>query len=213
MMSERREYAQDIKRILNNMKMKLNPKKDYRNYRWFFTSNNVLVVGGKSDEQNELVIKNFLKPDYTVMHTSKPGSPFMIIQSDKPNKKDLDETAIACASFSKQWKNGKKSIAVDIFKGSQIYKIKSMKTGTFGVKGSKQTKKVKPKLVLIIQKGKLRAVPSNGKEKILVTITPGKLNKEQATEKIAKIIKNKFNLPVRKEEVMQAIPSDKLSVR
>ena len=137
-----------------------NPKKDYRNYRWFFTSNNVLVVGGKSDEQNELVLKHFLKPDFTVMHTSKPGSPFMVIQTDKPTKKDLDETAIFTAAFSKQWKNGNKKIDIDIFKGEQVYKIKSMKLGTFGVKGDKQTKKVKPELVLIIQKGKIKAVPS-----------------------------------------------------
>jgi predicted ribosome quality control (RQC) complex YloA/Tae2 family protein len=77
----------------------LNPDKDYRNYRWFFTSNGILVVGGKSDEQNELVIKNFLKPEYTVMHTSKPGSSFTIIQSDNPSKEDLEETAIFCACF------------------------------------------------------------------------------------------------------------------
>ena len=69
------------------MNQKSSPEKDYENYRWFFTSNDVLVVGGKSDEQNELVIKNFLKPDYIVMHTSAPGSSFMIIQSEKPAKK------------------------------------------------------------------------------------------------------------------------------
>ena len=58
--------------------------KDYKNYRWFFTSNNILVVGGKSDKQNELALKHFLKPEYTITHTSKPGSPFMIIQSKNP---------------------------------------------------------------------------------------------------------------------------------
>ena len=191
-----------------------NPKKDYRNYRWFFTSNNVLVVGGKSDEQNELVLKHFLKPDYTVMHTSEPGSPFMIIQSDKPTSKDLDETAIFCAAFSKQWKNsGKKKIDIDVFKGSQIYKVKSMKMGTFGVKGDKQTKKVQPKLILIIQKGRYRAVPDPNGESKLAEIKPGNLTKEQAAEKIAKKIRDKFHLPAHKDEIMQAIPSDKLSVK
>ncbi len=195
------------------MAVKLNPMKDYRNYRWFFTSNNVLVVGGKSDEQNELVIKNFLRPNYIVMHTSKPGSPFMIIQSKNPTKKDLDETAIVCASFSKQWKNNKKQIEIDIFKGEQIYKIKSMKTGTFGVKGDKKIKKINPELVLVIQKGKLRAVPKTSKSKSLVEVKPGKLSKEQAVEKIAKIIKDKHHFPITRQEIMQAIPSDKLSVK
>jgi len=191
----------------------LGSEKDYENYRWFFTSNNVLVVGGKSDEQNELVLKNFLRPEYTVMHTSAPGSSFMIIQSEKPTKKDLDETAIFTACFSKQWKSTPPSIEVDIFKGSQIYKSKSMKIGTFGVKGDKKTLKVKPELVLIIQKGKFRAVPNPKKEKVLAEIKRGKLSKEEASEKIAKKIRDKFDLPVSKEEIMKAIPSDRLSVK
>jgi len=192
---------------------KQNPAKDYRNYRWFFTSNKVLVVGGKSDKQNEFVIKNFLKLDYTLMHTSLPGSPFMIIQSSKPTKKDLEETAIVTASFSHQWKLGKKKIEIDVFKGTEIYKTKSMKMGTFGVKAKKKTMKVKPELVLIIQKGKLRAVPVTTKEQVLVTIKQGKLSKEEASEKIAKKIKDKFHFPISKQEIMQTIPSDKLSVR
>jgi len=192
-----------------------NPAKDYRNYRWFFTSEGNLVIGGKSDEQNEVVIRNFMKPDYTIMHTSLPGSGFMIIQSDNPSKKDLDETAVFCACFSQQWKevNSKQKIDVDVFKGEQIYKNKSMKIGTFGVKGEKQVKKVKPELVLVIQKGKLRAVSKTTKEKKLVEIKPGKLSKEQASEKIAKKIRDKFHFPISKEEIMSAIPSDKLDVK
>jgi len=198
------------------MLKQMNPYGKYENYRWFFTSNNVLAIGGKSDEQNEQALKNFLKPNYVVMHTSAPGSPFMIIQSDKPTKKDLQETAVFCACFSKQWKKLKSAaskIDIDVFKGEQIYKIKVMKTGTFGVKGEKETVKVKPELILVIQKGKLRAVPKGTKEKKLAEIKPGKLSKEQATEKIVKKIKDKYHFPISKDEIMQAIPSDRLSVK
>ncbi len=192
---------------------KQNPAKDHKNYRWFFTSNNVLVIGGKSDNQNELVIRNFLRPNYTIMHTTLPGSPFMIIQSNTPTKKDLEETAVVCACFSHQWKIGKKKIEIDTFKGENIYKTKSMKIGTFGIKSKKKTIKVKPELALIIQKGKLRAVPKTTKEKKLVEIKQGKLTKEQAADKIAKKIKDKFHFPITKQEIMQAIPSDKLGVK
>ncbi len=196
----------------------LTPARDYRNYRWFYTSEGKLVVGGKSEDQNELVLKNFRKSNYTIMHTSKPGSPFMIIQTDSPSKKDLDEAAVFCAAFSKEWKNLKGSkgkISIDIFKGNQIFKDKGMKTGTFGVKGLKRKVKVKPELVVIIQKGKLRAVPKikGRKEQVLVDINPGKLSKEQAVDQIAKKIKDKFHLPVSKEEIMQAIPSGNMDVK
>lgn len=191
----------------------LNLKEDYKNFRWFFTSEGKLVIGGKSDEQNEIVIKDFLKPDYVIMHTSAPGSSFMIIQSDKPSKKDIEETAIFTGCFSQQWKKGNKKIDIDIFKENQIYKLKIMKTGTFGVKGVRKTIKINPELVLVIQKGKLRAVPKTTNEEKLAEIKPGKLSKEEASEKIAKILRNKFHLLVHREEIMQAIPSDKISVR
>lgn len=193
-----------------------NTGKSYENYRWFYTSNNVLVVGGKSDEQNELVIDEFIRPEFTVLHTTEPGSGFIIIQTEKPSKKDIEEAAIFCACFSQQWKKVKSSratISIDTFKGDQIYKAKSMKLGTFGVKGDKKTIKVKPELVVVVQKGKIRAVPKTTKEEKLAEIKPGKLKKEQAAEKIAKKIKDEFHFPVSKEEILSAIPSDKLGVK
>ena len=187
--------------------------KKYESCRCFFTSNNILVVGGKSDEQNEIVLTDFIKPNYIIMHTSLPGSPFMIIQSDNPSKKDIEETAIYCACFSQQWKSGKRLIEVDIFKGEHIYKTKTMKTGTFGVKGNKKTIRVKPELVLVIQNGKLRAVPKTKELEVLAEVKQGNLTKEQAAEKISKIIKDKFHFPVSRDEIMAAIPSGKLSVK
>jgi len=189
------------------------PAKNYKNYRWFFTSNKTLVVGGKSEEQNESAIKHFLKPNYIVMHTSEPGSPFMIIQSDKPTKEDLEETAVFTGCFSKQWKKGNKKIEIDVFKGNQVYKLRSMKIGTFGVNGNKETVKINPELILVIQNGKFRAVPNPDGESKLAVIKPGKLSKQEAAEKLAKIVRDKFHLPAHKEEIMQAIPSDKLGVR
>jgi hypothetical protein len=207
-----------------------NPAKDYKHYRWFFTSSGKLVVGGKSDEQNEIVLRNFLKPDYAIMHTSKPGSGFMILQAPDPSKKDLEECAVFCGCFSQQWKNlksGKDKIDIDVFKGKDVYKDKSMKTGTFGVLKKEKTMKIIPELLLVIQKGKLRAVPKIGFEtkvktrkklgncqaEILGEIKPGKMDKEEAANHIAKNVKDKFHFPISKEEIMQAIPSGKIGVK
>ncbi len=187
--------------------------KKFEGFRWFFTSENVLVVGGKSDEQNEIVLSKFIKPDFIIAHTSLPGSPFMVIQSDKPSKQDIEETAVFCACFSQQWKTDKKTIDIDIFKGEQIYKTKIMKTGTFGVKGVKKTMKVRPELVLVIQNGKLRAVPKATNSKVLAKIMQGNLSKEETAMKISKIIKDKYHFPISKEEILSAIPSDKMSVK
>jgi hypothetical protein len=88
-----------------------------------------------------------------------------------------------------------------------------MKKGTFGINGKKQTIKVKPELVLVFQKGKLKSIPKSSNEKVLAEIKPGKLTKEQVTEKIAKKLKDKYHLPITKEEIMQAIPSGNMNVK
>jgi hypothetical protein len=192
---------------------KLINKPQYAQFRWCFTSNGNLVVGGKSDEQNEKVLMEFSKPSYVVCHTTEPGSPFMIIVGEKIDKSDIEEAAIFCACFSKQWKLSKNKIDIDIFKREQVYKLKKMKTGTFGVKGKVEKMSVSPELVLVIQKGKIRAVPKTTKEEIICKIIPGNLKKEEACKEILKIIKNKYHLPISKDEVMAAIPSDRLEVK
>ena len=92
---------------------------DYEKYRWFFTSSNKIVIGGKSAEQNEDIMRNIENED-VVMHTSSPGSPFCIISS--PSEKDIEEVAIFTACFSHEWKKGKKTSEVHIFKGEQVTK-------------------------------------------------------------------------------------------
>ncbi|MEK6872366.1 MAG: NFACT RNA binding domain-containing protein [Nanoarchaeota archaeon] len=196
-------------------------EEDYRKYRWFFTSSGTLVVGGKSDEQNEIVFNHFLKKGYYVMHTSSPGSPFMIIQSDNPTSEDKEETAIFCACFSKQWKrlkNEKEKVAVDIFRAEQLYKNRLMKKGSFGVNGEKKTIVVTPALILIFQKGKLRTIAKTKQTvkkggEVLAEIKLGSLTKEQACEKIARRLKETYQFPVSKDEIMAALPSDKMSVK
>lgn len=183
---------------------------EYERYRWFFTSSEKLVIGGKSAEQNEEIMKK-VKPKDIIMHTSTPGSPFCIIKN--PNKKDLEEVAIFTACFSHEWKKKKKKTEVHIFKGEQVFKKKTMKEGSFGIMGSINTKKVELKLALDIQKGKLRALPLSAAKKRLAILTPGNLDKIKATKKIADIIKNKYSYPITREEIMSAIPSSSISIR
>ena len=189
------------------MALKLKPSKNtrekewYNKYRWFYTSEKKLVVGGKNAEQNEELIKKFLNtnPKYIVMHTKHPGSPFSIILSNTPSEKDLEETAVFTGSFSRAWREGKKKSQIDTFLIEQIIKKKSMKTGTFGVIEEIDRKDVDLRLYLIPQEGKLRAIPFQVKNAIC--ISPGKVNKDKFAEQIAV----KLEIPL--EEVLQALPT------
>jgi len=106
------------------------------NFRQFTTSSGKLVLGGKSAENNEELIKQ-IEPDEIVLHTKAPGSPFVNIKGEA-TKKDIKEAAVFCARYSQDWRDNKKDVVVHYFKGKDIHKEKDMKTGTFGVKKYKE---------------------------------------------------------------------------
>lgn len=176
---------------------------DYHKYRWFYTSSGTLVIGGKSDEQNEEIVK-LAKASDVILHTKAPGSPFCVIkESVEETEKEIKEAAIFCACFSQSWKKGKGNVEVDIFAKTQVTKDKKMKKGTFGIKGKIKKEKADMKLWLDFQDGKLRAVPF---ETDIAMITPGKMKKEEAANAISK----KLEIPI--EEVMSALPSDGIEI-
>lgn len=105
------------------------------NFRKLCTSSGKDVVCGRNAEQNELVVAQSGN-DEIVVHTKAAGSPFCNIKG-KATKKDIEETAVYCAAFSKDWKQNKRDIEVHYFRGKDIFKEADMKTGTFGVKRAK----------------------------------------------------------------------------
>lgn len=96
------------------------------------------ILAGKDAESNEALIEQVGKEE-TVLHTKEAGSPFVNIKG-KASKGDMKEAAVFCARYSRDWKKNKKDVEVHIFKGKDIYKGKTMKTGTFGVKNIKKIK-------------------------------------------------------------------------
>ncbi len=183
---------------------------NYKKYKWFCTSSGKLVVGGKSAEQNDELLKLLKKQnkECVMMHTSEPGSPFSVILADVKDvkKSDIEECAVFTASFSRAWKLGKKTASIDIFKSSEIYKDSRMKTGTWGVLG--RAKKVNASLMLVLtkQRGVLRAVPEKSiksKKEMIVKILPGNISKEDVLAKI----QLEFGSALSHEELLSALPS------
>jgi len=176
-----------------------------KTYRWFYTSSDKLVVGGKSASQNDELLKN-LNKEYWIMHTSAPGSPFCVIISpiSKVTKKDLEECAIFCGCFSRAWKEGKKKTTIHLFKNSQVSKKKGMKSGTWGVVGKVKEIKVELELVLTKQKKILRAVPEKSvmKKNTFLKVCPGKIDKKNMVNKILKEIGKDFD----KNDILSALP-------
>ena len=187
---------------------------DYKKYRWFLTSTKKLVIGGKSAEQNDGLLKKLkqAKEDYIVMHTSSPGSPFTVILSPIKDVKsqDIEQTAIFTGCFSRDWRSQKKKSNIDIFKLSQLEKLKSFPAGRWLVKDKIEKKEVELKLVLTKQKSVLRAVPEGAAEKsqILLRLFPGKIDKSDLLPKFQVLLKQEFS----QEELLSAIPAGGVSI-
>ncbi len=97
-----------------------------------------IILAGKDSGTNEKLIKQIEK-DEEVFHTQEKGSPFVCIKG-KPAKGDIKEAAIFCAVYSKDWKKNKGDVIIHRFKRKNIFKDKTMKEGTFGVKDFKKIK-------------------------------------------------------------------------
>lgn len=79
----------------------------YHSFRWFFTSEGHLVIGGRDATTNELVIKKHTDQNDIIFHTDMAGSPFFVLKSNGPaTAKSIRETADATATFSKGWQKG-----------------------------------------------------------------------------------------------------------
>jgi len=121
-------------------------------FREFETSSGKKVLGGKSAEQNDELVKQYLGTSNKLLHTAEPGSPFCVITELKTTKKDIEETAIFCASKSQDWRDNHSDVEVHVFSGKETYKTKAMKSGTFGVRKYNTIKIKKEKIEEFINK-------------------------------------------------------------
>jgi len=107
---------------------------DEQKFREYITSSGRMLLAGKSAKNKEDLVKQVEKFE-TVLHTKNPGSPFVNIKGkEKVLKKDIIEAAIFCAKYSQDFRDNKSDVDVHVFKGSNVFKKKGMKAGTFGVK-------------------------------------------------------------------------------
>ena len=107
-------------------------------FRELITDRGTMIFGGKSSENNEELIEQ-VRDNEEVFHTDSRGSPFVNIKG-KARKGDVKDAAVFCAAYSKDWKKNKSDVVVHRFKGKDVYKGFTMKTGTFGVKKIKKIK-------------------------------------------------------------------------
>lgn len=117
-------------------------KEWYERYRWFITTDGLLVIGGRDASSNSALIRKHLTEHDIVFHAEVHGSPFFIIKNaatfsatqEGTVSSSLYQVAQATISFSRAWKDGLSSADAYWVMPEQVKK--GAPTGQFLPKGS-----------------------------------------------------------------------------
>jgi predicted ribosome quality control (RQC) complex YloA/Tae2 family protein len=79
----------------------------YEKFRWFFTSQGKLAVGGRDAQSNSILVKKRMERGDTVYHADLFGSPFFVLKGGREQtQQECSEVAQATVAFSSAWKTG-----------------------------------------------------------------------------------------------------------
>ena len=189
----------------------------YERYRWFFTSDGLLAIGGRDASSNSSVIRKHLEKDDRVFHAEIVGSPFFLLKNSSDNTvTSVKETAHATVCFSRAWREGLYGLNAYWVTSDQIKTAapsgQFIAKGSFIVEGTRNFVQVTTLQLSVglYQKGDSYSLMCGPSEPIkknciyYVTIEPSGLEMVEAAKKI-KIEFQKFK---EKEEIVRAISID-----
>lgn len=208
-------------------KEKKRKKNWFEKYRWFFTSDNLLVVGGKNALQNEEIVKKHMKKNDLYFHADLHGAPHCVMKISEHKKLKLapesskKEAAIFAVTFSKAFESGVSSAEAYSVKPEQVSKRApsgmSMGTGAFMIYGDRDYYKKTPVEVAIGYYSKekiLMAGPHLACKKWcsnVIVLKQGNLEKNKA----AKLLKEKFyqkGLDFLIDDILSLLPNGKFDI-
>lgn len=179
------------RRIIKTVK-----KEWYESFHWFYTSNNMLAVGGRDAHQNELINSKHFEENDLFFHADIFGASVVVLKDGAAAEKEIrGEVAEFAACYSSAWKEGLHTTDVYAMKRDQVSKSSSkgsLGTGSFLLSGERDWyRSTKLSLIMFVKEDKLNTVPVSTFDKIKtegmhhVKVTQGNFKKSDAAKKIA----------------------------
>ncbi len=107
----------------------------YERYRWFFTTDGILAIGGRDAASNSAIVRKHLVKNDRVFHGDIFGSPFFILkEGENAPDSSMNEVAHATVCFSRAWREGLYGVSAFWVNPEQVKK--SAPSGEFLPKGS-----------------------------------------------------------------------------
>ncbi|MFC7210008.1 ribosome rescue protein RqcH [Natronoarchaeum sp. GCM10025321] len=123
----------------------------YERFRWFHTSDDFLVIGGRNADQNEELVKKYLDKGDRFFHAQAHGGPVTILKATDPSEAARDvslpesserEAAQFAVSYSSVWKDGRFSGDVYAVDHDQVSKTPEsgefLEKGGFAIRGDRE---------------------------------------------------------------------------
>ncbi|MDD1742503.1 MAG: NFACT family protein, partial [Methanotrichaceae archaeon] len=178
-------------------------KKWYEKFRWFFSTDGFLVIGGRDADSNEEIYSKYLEKRDIALHTDAPGSPLTVIKTDGNVIPDtsLQEAAQFAVSYSSVWKAGQFSGDCYQVAGNQVTKTPEhgefLRKGSFVIRGErKYYRDIGVGIGIGISEGILIGGPISSvklKADPVVEIEPGKYNADDLAKRIYRLFSEKVD--------------------
>lgn len=148
--------------------LRVRPQEWFEKFRWFFTSEGKLAVGGRDSQTNSTLLSRHTDQHDTVYHADLFGSPFFILKGGAgQSEQEINETASATVAFSSAWKTGLGSADAYWVSPEQVSTAapsgEFLPRGSFSIRGRKNfVRKNIVELALGLDKlGRVMAGPEN----------------------------------------------------
>ncbi len=195
----------------------------FEKLRWFISSDNTLVIGGRDANSNENIVKKYLEPNDIYLHADIHGATSTAIKLNNKSLNDnlLKESGEFAASFSSAWSKGFTSQDVFWVHPDQVSKTPEageyLAKGAFVIRGHRnyiRSARVKLGIGIVDYEGKrIMAGPVESLEahcENFVVIKPGFTKKEAIAKKILHKI-NEDDL-ITLEDIIRVLPSGKCDI-
>jgi predicted ribosome quality control (RQC) complex YloA/Tae2 family protein len=88
--------------------IKYRKKRWYEKFRWFYSTEGFLVLGGRDAKSNEQLAKRQMNANDVFLHASVHGAPYVVVKvpDKEPGQVTLEEAAQFAVTFSRAWQDG-----------------------------------------------------------------------------------------------------------
>jgi len=228
--SEALERVKPVEAAKELAKRKVKRKEWFEKFRWFVSSDEVLIVAGKDAVSNEVLVKKYTEDSDVVFHADVFGAPFVVVKTGgkKPSEQCLREASEFAAAFSRGWREGFASVDVYWVRPNQLSKGgrsgEYVSRGAFVVRGRRNWLRgvsLRIAIGVVRENGEVRFVGGpvdsvKAKTNVYVVVVPGDLSGKAMFKHVLKVLAGKMPKELREkvlktsfEEIREYVPYNK----